>query len=67
MPRAKKADWERVTLTLSGECVRALRVLSGISGAEMGATADKALRKGGLLSDLDYALGKDEPGSSGGR
>jgi len=49
MPRPRKADWERVTMTLSAEAVRALRVLSAISGAEMGAIADKAMRKGGLL------------------
>jgi hypothetical protein len=61
MPRPKKANWERVTITLSGECVRALRVLGAISGADMGVEADQALRKGGLLSALDYALGKDVP------
>jgi len=61
MPRPKKTDWERVTITLSTESVRALRVLSAISGVEMGAVADKAMKKGGLLGDLDYALGKDAP------
>jgi len=61
MPRRKREDWERVTITLSSECVRALRILSAISGAEMGVEADKAMRKGGLMGDLDYALGKDVP------
>lgn len=65
MPRPKKADWERVTLTLSSECVRALRLLSAISGAEMGVEADRAIRKGGLLEALDYALGKDVPKARG--
>ena len=61
MPRPKKAGWERVTLTLSAESALALRMLGAISGAEMGAVADKAMKKGGLLGDLDYALGKDAP------
>lgn len=66
MPRSKKDNWERVTLTLSSDCVRALRVLSAISGTEMGVLADQAMRKGGLQGDLDYAQGKDVPRRQGG-
>jgi hypothetical protein len=57
--REKKADWERVTMTVSSEVARALRLLSAASGADMGVEADKAMRQGGLFERLDYALGKD--------
>ena len=59
MAREKKADWERVTMTVSSEVARALRLLSAASGADMGVEADKAMRQGGLFERLDYALGKD--------
>ena len=58
MPRAKKPNWDRVTITLSQDCITALRVLSAISGREMGEEADTAMRDGKLFERLAYAQGK---------
>lgn len=61
MPRPKKADWERVTITLSCECVRALRLLSAATREDMGEAADQAMRDGGLLERLARELTNSSP------
>jgi len=64
MPRPKKTGWDRVTITLSPDCIKALRQLNGLTGKEMGALADEAMRKGGLFESLsqhlNYQLGKTD-------
>jgi len=57
MPRPKKENWSRVTITLSDECIKVLRHLNGVTGEEMGAIADATMRQGGLFERLSYALG----------
>jgi len=52
MPRHKKPDWERVTITMSGEAADALRVLGALTRREMGQVADDYLRRGGLLDGV---------------
>jgi len=61
MPRPKKAGWERVTITLSSECVRALRLLSAATREDMGEAADQAMRDGGLLERLARELTNSSP------
>jgi len=61
MPRPKKADWERVTITLSSECVRALRLLSAATREDMGEAADQSMRAGGLLERLARELTNSSP------
>jgi len=56
MPRSKSEGWGSVTLTISDEVSRALRILSAMSGEEMGKVADRAMRKGDLLENLQRAL-----------
>ena len=58
MPRPKKPGWEPITISVSGEVARALRILYSITKREMGAVADEAMRKGGLLDAEAYVLGK---------
>jgi len=59
MPRSKLEEWGPVTLTISDEVSRALRILSAMSGEEMGKVADRAMRKGDLLENLQRALVKE--------
>lgn len=49
MPRPKKDNWSRVTITMSDEVIRALRFLGALDDLEMGEEADRYLRAGGLL------------------
>lgn len=49
MPRQKKDNWSRVTITMSDEVIRALRFLGALDDLEMGEEADRYLRAGGLL------------------
>jgi hypothetical protein len=61
MPRPKREGWEAVTITVSAEVLRAMRMLTAIGGADMGTYADQAMRKGGLLDQAAYALGLPPP------
>jgi hypothetical protein len=58
MPRPKKPGWEPITIAVSGEVARALRVLHSFSKREMGTVADEFMLKGGLLESAEYVLGK---------
>jgi hypothetical protein len=58
MPRPKKSGWEPITIAVSGEVARALRVLHSFSKREMGTVADEFMLKGGLLESAEYVLGK---------
>ena len=57
MPRPKKPGWEPITIAVSGEVARALRVLHSFSKREMGTVADEFMLKGGLLEAAEYVLG----------
>ena len=58
MPRPKRNNWERVTITISTEVAQLLRMAAAAAGTEMGAEADRAIRRSDIQARMDWLTGK---------
>src|ERR1035441_4746902 len=58
MPRPKRDNWERVTITISTEVAQLLRLAAAAAGTEMGAEADRAIRRSDIQTRMDWLMGK---------